>query len=143
MPASDRVRELIQKSLEAIASDSELAELDRLLATEPKVADALAAAARLHASLTRHFGKQQKLDQVARLLDHGSPGLTPPSQRGADGHDSDKLASGDTSDFDISAIDLCQFDPGHIDPAVATAGPSISSYVARDSKTIRLFPAVD
>lgn len=129
MSVSDRARELIQKSLEAIASESELAELETMLAIDPEVAAALADAARLHVGLVRYFQKQQKLDQVALLLNRD---LAQPDDADSPSGNSD------SSDFDISDVDLCQFDPGHIDPAMATAGPSISSYRARDSKVVIL-----
>src|SRR4029077_14650623 len=65
MPLSDRSLELIQKYLEALASASELAELEGLLAADPEVANAFAEAARLEAGLHDYFGKQYKIQQVA------------------------------------------------------------------------------
>ena len=67
-PDRDRGDELIQKYFEGLASDSELAELERLLTTSPAVASAFAETARLHAGLQRHFQRQYKIDQVASLL---------------------------------------------------------------------------
>jgi hypothetical protein len=71
MSVSDRGNELIQKYLESLASDTELAELEQLLTTSPEAAAAFAEAARLHAGLSRYFQRQYKIDQVAALLDAG------------------------------------------------------------------------
>lgn len=98
MPIPERSHEhsheLIQKYLDALASESELAELEQLLATDPEVAHAFAEMARLHANLQDYFQKQYKMDQVATLLNapeplppltigqpHGGPGaaIEPPS----------------------------------------------------------------
>lgn len=68
MSTTDRSRELIQKYLEALVSEAELAELEELLATDPEAANAFAEAARLHAGLESYFRKQYKIDQVAALL---------------------------------------------------------------------------
>jgi hypothetical protein len=68
MPISDRSRELIHKYLEAHALPSEVVELEVLLSTDPDVAGAFAEAARLDSLLKNHFRKQQKIDQVAALL---------------------------------------------------------------------------
>jgi ferric-dicitrate binding protein FerR (iron transport regulator) len=69
MPVSERVHELIQKYLDELASEAELAELEGLLVGDPEVADAFAEAARLNVSLQDYFKKQYKIDQVAALLD--------------------------------------------------------------------------
>lgn len=76
MPVSDHSRELIQKYLDERASEAELAELEILLTTNQEVADAFAAATRLHASLRNHFQKQYKIDQIARLLDQSAASST-------------------------------------------------------------------
>ena len=68
MPIPERSHELIPKYLEARASESELAELERLLVSDPEVAQAFAEMARLHANLQDYFRKQYKMDQVAALL---------------------------------------------------------------------------
>lgn len=68
MPVPERGLELIQKYLDAHASEAELAELEQLLTDDPHVAAAFAEAAVLHASLEGHFRKQYKIDQVAALL---------------------------------------------------------------------------
>jgi hypothetical protein len=68
MPSSDRSRELIHKYLEALASPSEIVELEVLLSTDPEVAGTFAEAARLDGLLKNHFRKQQKIEQVAALL---------------------------------------------------------------------------
>jgi hypothetical protein len=68
MPNSDRDQELIQKFLDAQASDADIAELEKRLVADPEFAAAFASAARLNASLERHFRKQYKIAQVATLL---------------------------------------------------------------------------
>lgn len=68
MSNSERGQELIQKYLEALASEAEIAELEGLLATDQEVAAAFAAAARLEAGLAGYFRQQYKIDQVAALL---------------------------------------------------------------------------
>lgn len=68
MSIPDRSHELIQKYLEALASEAEIAELEGLLATDPEVAVEFATAARLEAGLERYFRQQYKIDQVAALL---------------------------------------------------------------------------
>jgi hypothetical protein len=73
MPIPDRSQELIQKYLDALASESELVELEQLLATDPEVAHAFAEMARLHANLQDYFRKQYKMDQVAALLNAPDP----------------------------------------------------------------------
>ena len=137
MSVTDRARELIQKSLEAIASESEYAELERLLAADPEVAFALANAARLHAGLSQHFRKQQKIGEIASLLGKSAGGPAA-SQNRPDRHAPPELTTGESADFNISDMDLRQFDPGHIDPDFAATGPVVSSYKARDSKMIKL-----
>jgi ferric-dicitrate binding protein FerR (iron transport regulator) len=81
MSALERGHELIQKHFEALASEAELAELERLLATDDEVANAFAEAARVHAGLQSHFRKQYKIDQVGALLDAvdrpGAPDAVP------------------------------------------------------------------
>jgi hypothetical protein len=69
MPVPERVHELIQKYVDALATDAELAELEGLLAGDPEVADVFAEAARLQVGLQDYFKKQYKIDQVAALLD--------------------------------------------------------------------------
>ena len=73
MPVPERSHELIQKYLDALVSDSELAELEQLLATDTEVAHAFAEMARLHANLQEFFRKQYKMDQVAVLLNAPEP----------------------------------------------------------------------
>jgi hypothetical protein len=73
MPSSDRSRELIHKYFEDLASPSEVVELEVLLSTDPEVAGAFAEAARLDGMLKCHFRKQQKIDQVAALLQACEP----------------------------------------------------------------------
>ncbi len=68
MSLSDRSQELIHKYLEALASESEIAELEGLLASDAEVAAEFAAAARLEAGLASYFRQQYKIDQVAALL---------------------------------------------------------------------------
>jgi len=87
MSIPERAQELIQKYLDVPASESELAELEQLLATDAEVARAFAEMARLHANLQGYFLKQYKIDQVAALLNvpeapaplvgqtHGTAGL--------------------------------------------------------------------
>ncbi len=69
MPLPERAQDLIQKYLDLAASESELAELEQMLAADAEVAIAFAEMARLHASLQGYFQKQYKMDQVAALLD--------------------------------------------------------------------------
>jgi ferric-dicitrate binding protein FerR (iron transport regulator) len=69
MPVPERAHELIQKYLDELATDAELAELEGLLAGDPEVATAFADAARLQVGLQDYFQKQYKIDQVAALLD--------------------------------------------------------------------------
>lgn len=69
MSAGDRVHELIQKHLEGLASNLEIAELERLLVSDPGAADAFAAAFRLHTGLGRYFEKEFRMNEVARLLE--------------------------------------------------------------------------
>lgn len=76
MPVPERGHELIQKYLDGLNSESELAELERLLATDPEVAQAFAEMARLHANLQDYFRKQYKMDQVAALLNAPEPPLS-------------------------------------------------------------------
>lgn len=85
MPISDRAQQLIQKYLDLAATESELAELEQLLATDTGVAHAFAEAARLHASLENYFRKQYKMDQVASLLNAPEPAPTPLSTAPATG----------------------------------------------------------
>ena len=69
MPVPDNNSfELIQKYLDGMASEAELAELERRLVSDEEFARALAAAARLDANLHAHFRRQYKMDQVAALL---------------------------------------------------------------------------
>jgi ferric-dicitrate binding protein FerR (iron transport regulator) len=74
---ADRAHELIQKYLDGLASEAELAELEELLASDAEVAGAFADAARLHAGLEAYFRKQYKIDQVAALLDAPESVLAP------------------------------------------------------------------
>jgi ferric-dicitrate binding protein FerR (iron transport regulator) len=78
MPASEHIHELIQKYLDALASEAELAELEQLLATDPEVAHEFAEMARLHANLQDYFRKQYKMDQVAALLNAPEPSQSAP-----------------------------------------------------------------
>ena len=68
MSTPERNPELIQKYLEDLASESELAELEQLLSTDPKFANDFAEAARLHSVLTEYFRKQYIMGQIADLL---------------------------------------------------------------------------
>ena len=77
MPIPERSHELIQKYLEALASESELSELEQLLATDPEVAHGFAEMARLHVNLQDYFRNQYKMDQVAALLNAPEP-TSPP-----------------------------------------------------------------
>ena len=77
MTASDRAHELIQKYLDAAATEEELAELEERLAADPEVATAFADAARLHAGLQEYFKKQYKIDQVAALLETPAAPVAP------------------------------------------------------------------
>lgn len=77
MSNSERGQELIQKYLEALASEAEIAELEGLLATDPEVAAGFAAAARLEAGLAGYFRQQYKIDQVAALLNAPEAPATP------------------------------------------------------------------
>ncbi len=84
MSLSERSQELIQKYLEALASEAEIAELEGLLATDPEFAAAFAAAARLEAGLHSYFRQQYKIDQVAALLNAPeSPGRASGREREA------------------------------------------------------------
>jgi ferric-dicitrate binding protein FerR (iron transport regulator) len=87
MSVTDHTRDLIQKYLEALASESELVELEGLLASDLEVANAFAEAARLHAGLESYFRKQYKIDQVAALLaapgHSASPAEQPAGKSGA------------------------------------------------------------
>jgi len=78
MPIPEHSHELIQKYLDALASELEIAELEQLLATDSEVAQAFAEMARLDANLQRFFEKQYKMDQVAALLNAPAPLPTPP-----------------------------------------------------------------
>src|SRR5262249_25206718 len=69
MPVPERVHDLIEKYLAALATDAELAELEGLLASDPEVAGAFAEAARLEGGPHDAFQKQYQIDQVAALLD--------------------------------------------------------------------------
>jgi len=69
--------ELIQKYLDALATEAELAELEELLAADLEVAAAFAEAARLHTGLQDYFKKQYKIDQVAALLETPAPPVAP------------------------------------------------------------------
>jgi ferric-dicitrate binding protein FerR (iron transport regulator) len=77
MAASERAHELIQKYLDAAATEAELTELEELLAADPEVATAFADAARLHAGLRDYFKKQYKIDEVAALLEVPTPPVAP------------------------------------------------------------------
>ena len=83
MPIPERSQELIQKYLDALASEAELCELERLLAADQEVAQAFAEMARLHANLQDYFRKQYKMEQVAALLNApestASPDANPPN----------------------------------------------------------------
>ena len=81
MSIPEHIHELFQKYLDALASDSELAELEHLLATDPEVAQAFAEMARLHANLQDYFRKQYKMDQVAALLNAPDPLQSPTGGR--------------------------------------------------------------
>ncbi len=83
MPVSERSRELIQKYLDELASDVELAELEALLTGDPQIADAFAQATRFQAFLKVHFQKQYKIDQIARLLVEDAPSSTTADKSGA------------------------------------------------------------
>lgn len=83
MDSSDRIHELIEKYLEALASPAEIAELEALLQAEPAAADTFAQAARLHAGLSRHFQRQYKIDQVAALLDEHTRAVVPAADSSA------------------------------------------------------------
>jgi ferric-dicitrate binding protein FerR (iron transport regulator) len=77
MTASHRPHELIQKYLDAVATEEELTELEELLAADPEVATAFAGAARLHAGLQEYFKKQYKIGEVAALLEAPAAPVAP------------------------------------------------------------------
>ncbi len=83
MPLSVRSHELIQKYIEGLASETELAELEGLLANDPEFAVAFAEAARLEANLKAFFQKQYKIDQVAALLNAPEPAPPPTGEQPA------------------------------------------------------------
>ncbi|HEY3966268.1 MAG TPA: FecR domain-containing protein [Planctomycetaceae bacterium] len=93
MPVSERSRELIQKYLDELASDVELAELEALLTVDPQIADAFAQAMRLNACLRVHFQKQYKIDQIARLLEEDAPSSTAAEKSGAANPDASAQAA--------------------------------------------------
>ncbi|MSR59503.1 MAG: hypothetical protein EXS05_17985 [Planctomycetaceae bacterium] len=73
MSTPDRSHALIQRYLDGVSSEAELAELEQLLATDLQFASAFAEASRLHAGLEGYFRKQYKIDQVAALLAASQP----------------------------------------------------------------------
>lgn len=74
MPISERSSLLIQKTLDRLITDAELAELEGLISTDPVVAEAYARAMRLDECLKVHFQRQYKIDQISRLLDKDNAG---------------------------------------------------------------------
>ena len=82
MPISERSHDLIQKYLDSLASEPELAELEHLLAADPEVALEFAEMTRLHANLQDYFRKQYKMDQVAALLNAPTIAVASRSQPG-------------------------------------------------------------
>jgi ferric-dicitrate binding protein FerR (iron transport regulator) len=77
MTASNRAHELIQKYLDSLTTEPEVAELEELLAADPDVAAAFAEAARLEIGLQEYFKKQYKIDEVAALLEAPETPIAP------------------------------------------------------------------
>lgn len=100
MPVPERGLELIQKYLDAHASEAELAELEQLLTDDPQVAAAFAEAAVLHASLEGHFRTQYKMDQVAALL-KGDETLSP----------TDVVPGAETCDLELHDMETAPTEP--------------------------------
>ena len=64
-----RITQLIQNYLDQIATESELAELQRLIVESPKAAADFANAVRLDASLANHFGEKRRMIDLSAVLD--------------------------------------------------------------------------
>ena len=69
MSDQKRITQLIQNYLDQIATESELAELQRLIVESPKAAADFADAVRLEASLADHFGEKRRMIDMSAVLD--------------------------------------------------------------------------
>ncbi|MBY0528491.1 MAG: FecR family protein [Gemmataceae bacterium] len=73
----ERAHELIQKYLDEIATDAELAELERLLVTNPDVAAAFATVSRLDASLAKTYREEGDIASTRAIFAMAKPAHSP------------------------------------------------------------------
>src|ERR1041385_2074303 len=73
----DRAQELMQRQIDQLATDAELAELSRMIAEHTEISDAFAKASTLNSSLCAHFGPKSEITIPAADTTSNLPEFSP------------------------------------------------------------------